>query len=382
MAHSYFSASVRFGERSLARHLAQGLQQLGLRRIALIVDEVAYENCGAKPIIVATLQGMSVAEFSQFEVNPKLADVELGVDFYRRFQPDGIIALGGGSAIDMGKLIGVFGPETHTPRELIASSQLTGKHVPLIAIPTTAGTGSEATHFAVVYVDGKKRSIAHESMLPTLSIVDPTLTASLPPHITATSGLDALCQAIESIWSIDACPESIHVAAKAIELANAYLEIAVNAPTPDARRAMSEAAYLSGVAINVTKTTAPHALSYALTTHHRVPHGAAVALTVSEFLRYNSEVDASNCSDARGPDAVRERIAMIVKLLQARDIDRACQRLQSLIENIRCPTRLGQVGVVTSAVPRLAAEVNYERLGNNPRQVDAAAIQRLLSRIL
>lgn len=377
-----FPESVRYGEGEL-HYLPTILNRLELNRILCVVDSTAYEHCGAKPVMEMALANRQSAWFTKFDSNPKLEDVEIGVRLFRQFLPDGIVALGGGSALDMAKLVGLCGSQSSTPRQLVVNPQrLTSNSVPLIAIPTTAGTGSEATRFAVVYVDRRKHSIAHPSMLPVMAIIDPNLTANLPPPISATSGLDALCQAIESLWAIDASDESIPSASHAIELAHAHLVAAVNDPSPVARRAMAKAAYLSGKAINITKTTAPHALSYALTTHYHVPHGAAVALWISEFLRYNGQVDERNCCDSRGPEAVRGRIALIVSLLGACDVEHACQRLNSLIENVGCPTRLGQVGVTRTDVPRLASGVNHERLGNNPRRVDAFAIERLMSSLI
>src|SRR5690606_25840825 len=137
---------------------------------------------------------------------------------------------------------------------------------PLLAVPTTAGTGSEATHFAVVYIDGVKHSLAHPLLRPDLVILDPLLTYAMPPGLTAATGLDALSQGIEALWAVGATTKSVGYAARAVELAAGALETAVIAPDRTARRAMMEAAHASGLAIDISKTTAPHALSYAIST--------------------------------------------------------------------------------------------------------------------
>ena len=178
----------------------------------------------------------------------------------------------------------------------------------MIAIPTTAGTGSEATHFAVVYVDGEKYSLAHPYLVPAYAVIDPLLTYSLPAGVTAASGLDAFCQAIESIWAVGATDVSHTFATEAARLAVQHLRAAVQNPTDTARAGMCRAAHLSGKAINISKTTAPHALSYVLTAEYGLAHGVAVALTLAPMLQYNAQVTAIDCADPRS--AIAEETTM------------------------------------------------------------------------
>ncbi len=368
---------LRFGEGSI-HELTSALQSLDIEKLMLVVDRPAYSASGAQPIVDRMLPNYDVRVYADFAWNPKVEDVERGVRLFCEFRPQALVAIGGGSAIDMAKLIGFCGRQ-NTPAKACVLGRLDhpADGSPLIAIPTTAGTGSEATHFAVVYVDKKKYSLAHDSMLPVVAIVDPVLTYSLPAQVTAATGLDALCQAIESIWAVDATDQSMNWAIEALTLANQHLEEAVNRPSPIARRAMSRAAYLAGQAINVTRTTAPHALSYALTTHFQVPHGIAVALTLADFLAFNSQVDTQTCTDSRGPSAVRQRIDRIVEILGG-DVAGSQQRLWKIAENIGCPTRLGQVGVREDDLYWLASEVNLQRLANNPRVIDTRSLQQIL----
>ena len=358
------------------------LEKLATGTIFLVVDETAWQHSGAAELLVPVLRKRNVVRFNGFAMNPKLEDVARGLVAFRRQSPEAVVAFGGGSAIDLGKLIGICGAQDGPPEDYILGRKpLQASGPPLIAIPTTAGTGSEATHFAVAYVDGQKYSLAHERLLPDFAILDPRLTASLPAAVTASSGLDALCQAIESIWSVGATEESIDYASQAITLAMQHLETAVLKPTAAARRAMLAAAHLSGKAINISKTTAPHAFSYAVTTGYHVPHGAAVALTLGAFLGYNSQVDDATCSDPRGAAHVQQRIACITELLGETDVQGAQQRLTRLIDAIGCPTRLSQVDIRSDHLPHLVDQVNAERLANNPRTMNAAALVTLLSSI-
>lgn len=359
------------------------LESLCADRLFLVIDEPAYRASGAHAILENCFQKYKTVRFSHFELNPKLEDVQRGIEIYRNFEPDVVIALGGGTAIDLAKLIGTLsvqkGAEHATCSRDIAMGvvaiEIEGK--PMIAIPTTAGTGSEATHFAVVYVDGEKYSVAHPSLLPDYAIVDPALTESLPKRITAATGLDALCQAIESIWAVAATEESMGYAQEAARLAFDHLETAVNAPTPEARRAMCRASHLAGKAINITKTTAPHALSYFLTSRYGVPHGMAVATTLRAMLAFNADVTDDDCVDPRGATAVRERIARILNVLGTDGVDEACSAVSRLLSQVECPT-LKEI-LVNGDLMAVVDSANIERLSNNPRRVSREQLIEVLS---
>lgn len=357
------------------------LSDTSAKRIFFVVDEAAFEAAGANERLGDCLRNVAVYRFTQFELNPKLEDVQRGIDAYRQFQPDVVVALGGGTAIDLAKLIGSMAVQPHTAREIaIGNQRIELPGVPLVAVPTTSGTGSEATHFAVVYVDGVKYSVADASLLPSYAIVDWTLTASLPKSITAATGLDAFCQAIESLWSVGASNESIAYATEAAQLAFENLPIAAHDATSESRRAMSRAAHLAGKAINITKTTAPHALSYAITAKHHTPHGTAVAVTLAPILAYNAGVTDHDCTDPRGADHVLSRIDRIVQLLGAESIDDACSAILELLRRINCPVSLADVGVTThEALFEIVQSVNAERLSNNPRRASSDDLIRLLT---
>lgn len=349
------------------------------RRVFLVVDRAAYEHSGAAERLAPCLAGRESTTFDDFRLNPKLEDIESGLARCREFEPDTILALGGGSAIDVAKAIAAGISHEQPIRDLVLGRVPVLHRGPvLVAVPTTAGTGSEATHFAVVYVDGQKYSLAAPSLLPDVVILDPSLTLSLPPSVTAASGLDAVCQAIESMWAVGAQDDSLADATQAAKLGLGHLLEAVHRPTPEARAAMLEAAHLAGRAINVTKTTAPHAFSYALTTRFGLPHGVAVALTLGVFLEYNSRLDASDCLDPRGPDAVQERLDRIVRLLGATSIDEACRRWSGLLAELQVPTLLKDVGIRTADLPSLVAAMNPERLANSPRRIHSAELLALL----
>ena len=355
------------------------LESLPIERPFLVLDGAAYEASGARDALEPFIMRKAAVRFSEFELNPKLEDVQRGIEAYRSSKSDFVIALGGGTAIDLAKLIGALSVQTYSARDIAtgsASIQVAGR--PLMAIPTTAGTGSEATHFAVVYVDGKKHSVAHPSLLPEYAVVDPTLTESLPQRVTAATGLDAFCQAVESIWAVAATDESMDYATEAARLAFENLVAATNAPTPEARRAMCRASHLAGKAINITKTTAPHALSYALTSRYGVPHGMAVAFTLAPVFAFNANLTDHDCTDPRGAPAVRERISRIVDVLGGGGVEPACASIHKLLSQLGC----GALSDVCreSDLVSIVDSVNVERLSNNPRRASREQLLDILQR--
>ena len=350
------------------------------RRVFFVVDDTAFVASGAASALEVPFNKRDVTRFSGFDLNPKLDDVKRGIEMFRQSDPDLIIALGGGSAIDLAKLIGILARQDSSARKIIiGKAHITREGLPMIVIPTTAGTGSEATHFAVVYVDGEKYSLAHPYLMPAHVVIDPALTHSLPAGITAATGLDAFCQAIESIWAVGATKDSICYAREAAQLALHHLPTAVQNPTAQAREGMCRAAHLSGKAINISKTTAPHALSYFLTTEYGLPHGFAVAVTLGSVLAYNAQVTASDCKDPRGPKDVLSRIAQIIEILDAKDVADACDKITGLLHTVNCPLSLSESGIADDdALQRMVSCVNPERLSNNPRKTAPAALHALL----
>ncbi len=359
------------------------LDDRAARSVFVVADRTAYDKSGAKMYIESALQGRGHAIFDDFAPNPKYADVVRGVKFWHTHPGDIMIAIGGGSAIDMAKLIGICGTHRDQYRELLTGNiPIRDKVAPLIAIPTTAGTGSEATHFAVVYVGEQKYSVAHANVLPDYAIIDPNLTANLPPSITAHTGLDTLSQAVESLWSVNATAQSRVFASEALELVLDNLEAAVHRPTPDVRANMCRAAHLSGKAINISKTTAPHAISYTLTSQFGVPHGLAVALTLGAVLIYNNRVVSGDCWHPKGVAQVQKDIREINRLIGVASSEEARKYIDDLISAIGCPTRLRQVGVDTDAdLETLAQNVNTERLKNNPRALSQFELRWILKEI-
>lgn len=257
-------------------------------KVLLVTGKQSYSTSGAEHFIEKCLCSLNIeaSRFYDLANNPNIIDLKKGLALTKGLSPSVIIAIGGGSVIDMGKLLRFF--HTHDGEILGGHYKHNGKEIPLITIPTTAGTGAEATHFAVLYDEqGKKHSIANEAILPDYAVIYPELTYNQTPYVTACSGFDALAQSIEAYWNKNATPESDEYALKAMHLIYPSLPIAVNNPTKEARDRMAEGAYWAGRAINITKTTAPHAFSYPFTSYYGIPHGHAVSLVFPMIAELN-----------------------------------------------------------------------------------------------
>jgi alcohol dehydrogenase class IV len=310
-------------------------------------------------------------------------DVLIGVDAFRAASPDIVVAVGGGSVLDTAKLVNALAHQEAEPLAIVQGrEQVRVPGVPLIAVPTTAGSGSEATHFAVVYVERSKYSLASPLLLPKAAIVDPALTFSLTPRLTAVTGMDAFAQAVESYWSVHSTDGSKACARRAIELVLRWLPRAVHEPTPEARRSMSKAAHLAGRAINITKTTGAHAMSYPLTMHFGIPHGHAVCLTLGRWLLFNSQVSDADVTDPRGARYVQQTVAELVTLMGCLDAEGGCRRIEELTCALGLQPRLGSLGISRpAAIDAVVPNVNVERVANNPRAPTPSSLRQLVEAV-
>jgi alcohol dehydrogenase len=371
---------VLFGSGAVSR-LPRLLDRLGARRLFLVTGRSSFERCGAAGALAVALRGREVTgRFCEFSENPKFEDVLRGIELFRAAPPDAVVAVGGGSPLDMAKLVkGLAGQDADPMAVVLGRAPVARPGCPLVAVPTTSGSGSEATHFAVVYVDRAKYSVASAGLRPDAAVVDPALTASLSPALTAVTGMDAFSQAVESFWSVNSTAESKALARRAIVLILQHLPAAVHTPTMGARRGMSKAAHLAGRAIDVTKTTGAHAMSYPLTSYFGVPHGHAVAITLGQWLVYNSQTTDEDVVDSRGAQYVRAAIAELVSLMGCADAPAASRRIEALVASVGLETRLGALGITAAkALEVVVPNVNAERIVNNPRAISTAGLSRLL----
>lgn len=364
--------------------LNEYLCQNKVKKIFLVSGKESYKLCGAKKILEPILKKYSVFNFTDFSPNPKLVDIKRGIKLFKKYNPDLVIAIGGGSAIDVAKSINILAVQAEDVREYILKKReiiKSGKK--LVAIPTTAGTGSEATCFSVIYINKNKYSLKHQFILPTLSIVDSQFIFNLNRKITAETGADALAQAIESYWSINSTIKSKKYASDAIKIILKNLSKVVNNPDNKSRLEMSRAANFSGRAINITETTACHAISYPITSYFNVAHGQAVVITLGSLLNYNNLVSKADVLDKRGVHYVNGVIKDIIKLLNVSNCQDAQEKIENILKDVGLATKFHELDIsVKDLKIILKNSFNPERMKNNPRLVTKKELWKILLNLL
>jgi len=375
--------SREFAGRGCCDKLPELLRSMGVRKVLVVTGKASYESSGARAMFEPLLEGYQVVYFNQYSSNPLLEEAVAGAKLCRELNADVVLAVGGGSAIDIAKCIVAFAAVPGQERDLATGvASLDATVLPIIAVPTTAGTGSEATHFAVIYLDGKKYSLASPQLMPDMAFLDPGFTDNLPPDITASTGFDALCQAIESHWSAGATQMSRAYAEEAISLLLEYLPQAVNAPQPAAREAVFRAANLAGKAINISKTTAPHALSYTITSLYGIPHGHAVAMTLGAFIALHDPGRGGELTEGVSPEDFLQRNTRLLELMGVESNAAACQQWYQLMTRCGLNVRLGAVDIAHSPdLEKVVASVNVQRLKNHPLKLDAQQLLGVLRSI-
>ena len=364
--------------------VAKYLDAISAHRILLVTGNRMYRASVAEQALEPVLSTREVTHLTCCHTNPRVEDVTAlleQIDHKKSYQA--IIAVGGGSVIDTAKLMKAFWGNPLSLDEYLGCEDhrdLLPAPLPLIAMPSTAGSGSEATRFAVVYKNKEKYSVEHDALLPSFSVAIPSLLKSVPSHTAAASGMDALCQGIESYWSIHSTDESRQLAEEAIELAWNWIEKAVINHEPEALDHMAKASHLAGRAINITKTTAPHAVSYPMTSHFGVAHGHAVALLTARFLDFNQSVTEEDCLDNRGVDWVKTRLREISSKLGASETEEASDCLLAKMRNLGLATTLPALGIKTQDDVEIIIQNGFDpaRVKNNPRAVSESALRKTM----
>ncbi|BFT94818.1 MAG: iron-containing alcohol dehydrogenase [Minisyncoccus archaeiphilus] len=292
------------------------------------------------------------------------------VDFCRTVSPDIIISIGGGTILDAGKCASVIlANGGYVDDYLLMDQRISKKAIFFVAIPTTAGTGSEVTPWATVWdKDSKKKySLSSLLMFPALAIIDPALIDDLPAKITADTGMDALAQAIESYWSVHHNPISDVFALQSIQLIMSNLEDSVSGKGKDSKDNMAKASLLTGLAFSNTKTTICHSISYPITAHFGVAHGQAVALTLSLFVEYIL------------PVLEGERRVALLNALGVSNEKQASESITSLMTRIGMKTRLTELGIKEEDIDIIVKEgFSPDRANNSPRVPSVDELTRML----
>ncbi len=332
----------------------------------LLVRGSAYEQLKIKEYF----DSIPHAEFSDFTPNPLYEQVCRGVEQFNAEKYEMIVAVGGGSTIDVAKCIKLFCGMDSSVNYLKQETSDSG--IPLITVPTTAGTGSESTRHAVIYYEGVKQSISHDSILPDIAVLDPSVLKTLPIYQKKCTMLDALCQAIESWWSVSSTEESRNYSEKAVAAITEHWEEYIFDNSDKAAAIIMKAANYAGRAINITATTAAHAMSYKLTALYKLPHGHAVAVCLPQVWRYML-CHTENCADKRGEVYLGNMLAKISEMISP-------ERFSGMLEKMKITQP--ESADKASEVEILVDSVNPVRLKNNPVALSRDVLKEMYWRII
>lgn len=348
------------------------LKSLSAKKFMIVCDRV-FHSLPIKDFFLNS--SLPHVIFSDFTPNPDYSEVVEGVALFNKEKCDSVIAIGGGSAIDVAKCIKLFCRMDHSKSYL--EQDYTENSIPLIALPTTAGTGSESTRYAVIYLKGEKQSITDTAAIPAVAILLPEALKTLPLYQKKCTLLDALCQAIESMWSLYSTEESKALAKRAIEKILPNIEAYLK-NEPEALKEMLMGSNLSGQAINISRTTAPHAMSYKLTSLFGLPHGHSVALCLPKVWRYMYE-HPELVIDERGSAYLNSTFEEIAQSLGAATTPEAIARLENLLKALDMDA---PVKATEEQIKLLARSVNIHRLKNTPVSLSYEALEELYRQIV
>ena len=347
--------------------------------------------------------GTPYVVFNDFTPNPLYEDVCKGVDLFQITKCDTILAVGGGSSLDVAKCIKLY---CQMPKDdLYLNQEYKDTGVKLIAIPTTAGTGSESTRYAVIYYDGKKQSVTHDSIIPNIAILEPKVLKTLPLYQKKCTMLDALCQGIESWWSVNSTDESKVLSKQAVETIMHWWREYIFNNTDEAAEHIMHAANLAGQAICITQTTAAHAFSYKVTSLYHLPHGHAVAVCMAVIWEYMLSVIlpapegrhttsilpapegeglgvGSKVIDPRGKHYLEQIYKDIAAAFGVEDPYAARDIFTCMLKDMEMQSPTSDLSHRPSAIDTLSTSVNPIRLKNNPVGLDEPTIRSLYERII
>lgn len=352
--------------------LPELLREAGARRVLLIHGRTSLEASGAARVLPELERDVALRRWAEHQPNPTVEDVTAGLAVARAHAPDLIVGIGGGSTLDTAKIVAAFtavddGSDVgRVARRIEEQAAAATRDVGLMLVPTTSGSGAQVTHFATVYVGTTKHSVAGAALLPDRIVLDPALAMSGSAHHRAASGIDALAQAIESLWAVGGDATSRADAVAAIRMLLPALVRFTHAPDDADAEAMATGSQLAGVAINRSRTTVPHALSYALTQQVGLAHGHAVAHTLPAVLARHLAADAADIVGI-GVSEHRRNMDRLLDTLDVRDADEAVARVESIVRDLglRDPERSAHPAIV-DRVDDLARSIDPVRTGNNP----------------
>lgn len=353
------------------------------------IDDKSFKKifilCGKKSFITSGAENFFKKDIKQKEIKffyknsdlPILEELIEIIKNIRNFQPNLILAVGGGAVIDYAKIANVVDIRPDLADLIINYSYpFKKKYTKLAAIPTTAGSGAEVTSNAVIYVDGIKHSFESQLLIPDNFFLIPEFLISAPEKIKASAGFDAIAQALESLVSKKSNDQSVEYASKSLRVSiNSYISF-LNDPSLKNATEMAIASNLAGKAINISKTTAPHAVSYPFTSLFNVSHGHAVGLFFEKFFNFNYE----NKDKSETSFDLKKRFDLIFNLFDVQGINDFNSKISLIKKQAKLEDNLQSLNInIKQSSDDIIKGINLLRLGNNPVKIDEKDIYNIIS---
>jgi len=372
---------AHFGVGSVAK-VGELARELGAHTALIVTDPfLAGSDITRRVADSLSASGIKVEVFGGVTPNPTTACVDEGSDVAARAQADLLIALGGGSSMDTAKGVSLGARNPHRGVDLDYSSPFEHAGVPIIAIPTTAGTGSEVNAFGVITDEASRRRfyVGHSSALAKAAILDPELTLGLPPGATAATGMDALVHAVESYVSLKPNPYSDAIALGVVTMVSEHLETAVSQGSDlEARSQMLLASHIAGVGFSHTGLGLVHGLGHALGAGFNIAHGNALCIVLSEVLRFNLPVRLDRIGQLAAALGVGSTSAT-----SAENAHAAIGKIEALVESVGLRATLGDYGVTSADLEEVATTALADPVTlNNPQVPRHDDVLELLHKVL
>ena len=356
--------------------------------IKKFIDDKSFNKifilCGKKSFITSGAENLfkkliNDKEIKLFYKNSELPILEELIDIIneiKKFKPDLILGVGGGAVIDYAKMANVVDVRPDLENLIINYSYpFKKKNTKLAVIPTTAGSGAEVTSNAVIYVDGIKHSFESELLIPDNFFLIPEFLISAPNKIKASAGFDAIAQALESLISKKSNDQSVNYASKSLRVSiNSYISF-LNNPNIKNATEMSIASNLAGKAINISKTTAPHAASYPFTSLFNISHGHAVGLFFERFFKFNYD----NLEKSETSFDLKQRFELIFNLFDVKNINDFNSKIILMKKKAKLEDNLEILNInVKKSSEKIIKGINLLRLGNNPVKINEKDILKII----
>jgi len=346
------------------------------KKIFILTGKNSYYKSGASKILPSILLNKIHKFYFKKSYYPEIKELKYIYLQIKKFNPDLVIAIGGGSVIDYSKIVNVLKFSFDVDKKIKKNTyKIKEKSFNLLVIPTTAGSGAEVTSNAVIYINKIKYSIEHKSLKPDKFILSPELIIRASKKIKASAGFDAISQSIESLLSLKSTAKSVFYAKKSLKLSfKNYLNF-VNNPSLKNTFQMAIAANFSGKAISISKTTAPHALSYPFTAFYNISHGHAVSLTLNDFLKFNFE----NMAYSKSKFNLQKRFKIIQNLAGTRSILELILYIEKIKKKSALETNFKKLGIdINKDYGKILSGINPLRLKNNPIKIKGKDLTKIL----